>query len=480
MYIGIDLGTSGLKAVLVNDEQAIIAESHAALSLMRNHEGWSEQNPADWIRAAEQAFNDLAASFNLSCVKAIGLSGQMHGTVFLDKDDKVLRPAILWNDTRSYQEARNLDAEPDFRNLSGNIVFPGFAAPKAVWLSRHEPHIWKRVSKILLPKDYLRLWLSGEYVSEMSDASGTSWFNPATRNWSGELLEKTGLELANMPRLVEGSEVSAQLRGDIADRWGFSKAVIIAGGGGDNAASAIGMGVIKQGEAFVSLGTSGVLFAATNTYRAAPQTAVHSFCHALPQRWHQMGVILSCSDALNWFAALVGRSAQELTNSLGGVTAPGKTLFLPYLGGERTPLNSATIRGAFWGLEHSTDQRAATKAVLEGVSFALRDCQEALAASGTHLESLIAVGGGSRSIAWLDILANVLNYPIKVPVAGDYGAAFGAARLAMMALTGARAEDIASGPEVAREITPKPELKEAFDLAYERYKQARDAIGVYK
>lgn len=475
MYIGLDLGTSGLKGILMDDTQSVLAEASAALAVSRPAEGWSEQSAADWIAAAETVLDALARQVSLAGVTAIGLSGQMHGATLLDSADEVLRPCILWNDTRSHAEAAELDDDPMFRRISGNIVFPGFTAPKLNWVRQHERALWDRVAKVLLPKDYLRLWLTGEHVAEMSDAAGTSWLDTGARDWSDDLLMATGLTRQHMPRLVEGSAVSGQLRAALAARWGLPSGVVIAGGGGDNAASGVGVGVVKAGDAFVSLGTSGVLFAANDGYQPAPETAVHTFCHALPGTWHQMGVILAASDALNWYGRFVDRDAAALTGELAGVQAPGKTLFLPYLGGERTPLNDAAIRGAFFGLEHATDRAAGTRAVLEGVTFAIRDCRDALAATGTRLERLIAVGGGSRSDYWLTAIATALNVPVMLPKAGDFGGAFGAARLAMMAATGAGTE-IATLPPIARVIEPDNALLDAFDAGHARYRAAQSAL----
>lgn len=474
MYIGLDLGTSGLKGILIDDAQTVLAEASAPLSVSRPHDGWSEQAPADWIGAAEKVLGELAGH-GLGQVRGIGLSGQMHGATLLDAADDVLRPCILWNDTRAHAEAAELDADPRFRALSGNIVFPGFTAPKLVWVARHEPEIFARVAKVLLPKDYLRLWLTGEHVAEMSDAAGTSWLDTAKRDWSDELLAASGMRRGQMPRLVEGSEVSGALRPELAARFGMAKGVVVAGGGGDNAASGIGVGVVKAGQAFVSLGTSGVLFAANDGYQPDAATAVHTFCHALPGTWHQMGVILAATDALNWFSKLTGASAQDLTANLGALKAPGKTRFLPYLGGERTPLNDAAIRGAFIGLEHATDREAATRAVLEGVTFAIADCRDALAATGTRIESLLAVGGGSRSRYWCEAIATALNTPVSLPVAGDFGGAFGAARLALMAATGAGAE-VATQPTISAVIEPVSALRAAFDEGHARHRAAQAAI----
>ena len=474
MYIGLDLGTSGLKGILIDADQKVLAEATAPLTVQRPHDGWSEQSPDSWITAAEAVLDKLSAH-GLGAVRGIGLSGHMHGAALLDAADDVLRPCILWNDTRSHVEAAEMDGDPLFRRVTGNIVFPGFTAPKLAWVQKHEPAIWAKVAKVLLPKDYLRLWLTGDHVGEMSDAAGTAWFDTGRRDWSEDLLSATGLTRAQMPRLVEGSAVSGQLRSELASRWSLPAGVVVAGGGGDNAAAGVGVGVVKAGQAFVSLGTSGVLFAANNGYQPDPATAVHTFCHALPNTWHQMGVVLAATDALNWYAGLVGQSAGTLTGELGALQSPGKALFLPYLGGERTPLNDAAIRGAFLGLEHQTDRAAGTRAVLEGVTFAFRDSRDALAATGTKLESLLAVGGGAKSDYWLKAIATALDCPVLVPAAGDFGGALGAARLGMMAATGAGAE-IATMPPIARTIDPDPKLTAAFDVGHARYRAAAAAI----
>ncbi len=474
MFIGLDLGTSGLKGILINDAQQVLAEASAPLTVSRPADGWSEQAPADWIAAAEAVMAELSRHA-MGKVRGIGLSGHMHGATLLDSADQVLRPCILWNDTRSFAEAATMDADPQFRAVSGNIVFPGFTAPKLAWVRAYEPEIWDRIAKILLPKDYLRLWLTGEHVAEMSDAAGTSWLDTGARDWSDALLAATGLSRSQMPRLVEGAAVSGQVRADLALRWGLGAGVVVAGGGGDNAASGVGVGVVRAGDAFVSLGTSGVLFAANDGYQPDPATAVHTFCHALPGTWHQMGVILAATDALNWYGRFVGQDAASLTGSLGPLAAPGKTLFLPYLGGERTPLNSASVRGGFLGLEHATDRDAGTRAVLEGVTFAIRDCRDALAATGTRINRLLAVGGGSRSQYWLQAIATALNVPVDLPVAGDFGGAFGAARLAIMAATGAGAE-VASRPTIAQVIEPVAALTDAFDAAHHRFRIGQSAI----
>lgn len=475
MFIGLDLGTSSVKGVVIDIDQSLLAEAVAPLQVQRSHPGWSEQRPADWLSAAADVMDDLSAKLDLRKVRGIGLSGQMHGAVLLDKADDVLRPCILWNDTRSHEEAAGMDADPDWRSMSGNIVFPGFTAPKVSWVKTHEPRIFEKLAHVLLPKDYIRFWLTGEMASDMSDSAGTCWLDTGARDWSDTLLQRSGLSRAQMPRLVEGSAVSGTLRAELASRWGMSKSVVVAGGAGDNAASAVGVGVVNAGDAFVSLGTSGVLFASSVAYRPDPATAIHTFCHALPDTWHQMGVILSAADALEWYARLTNRDAAELTANLGSLQAPGQALFLPYLGGERTPHNDARIRASLTGIDHLLDVAAGTRAVLEGVTHAFRDSFDALSATGTRIERLIAVGGGSRSEYWLHAIATSLDIPVEVPVGGDFGAAFGAARLGMMAATGAGRE-IATPPDVDHIVQPDRALTQAFADAHTRYRATYTAL----
>ena len=479
MYLGLDLGTSGVKAMLIDGNQKIIGSANGDLDVSRPHSGWSEQDPAHWIRATEEAVAGLKAAHpkELAAVRGIGLSGQMHGATLLDADDKVLRPCILWNDTRSYHEAAALDANPRFRALTGNIVFPGFTAPKLAWVAKHEPDVFAKVRWVLLPKDYLRLWLTGEHMSEMSDSAGTSWLDTGKRKWSSELLAATNLDEKQMPTLVEGTEVAGKLRGELASKWGIGGDVVVAGGAGDNAASACGMGTVSHGAAFVSLGTSGVLFAANGSYLPKPESAVHAFCHALPNTWHQMGVILSATDALNWHSSVTGKSAADLTGELGEtLKAPSSVTFLPYLSGERTPHNDATIRGAFIGLGHESGRVVLTQAVLEGVAFAIRDNLEALRSAGTDIARVTAIGGGSRSRYWLASIATALDVPVDLPADGDFGAAFGAARLGLIAATGADPVAVCTPPRTAGTIEPVASLSDAYADAYKRYRALYPAI----
>jgi len=344
------------------------------------------------------------------------------------------------------------------------------------WVRENEAGIFDRLAKVLLPKDYVRLWLTGEHVSDMSDSSGTGWLNIGTRQWSSELLSACQLDESQMPALVEGSEVSGTLRPELAQRWGMSSTVVIAGSAGDNAASACGMGTISPGNAFLSLGTSGVLFAANESFRPNAASAIHTFCHALPGRWHQMGVILAATDALNWLSSVTAQSPADLAKALEGQPVrPSDITFLPYLGGERTPHNDAQARGAFIGLGHSSDPLELTRAVLQGVAFAFRDSVDALASSGTELSRTMAIGGGSRSNYWLQLLAQIINIPLDVPADGDYGASLGAARLGMIAAQDADPASICTEPPVARTVEPTGNTGD-FDDAFERYQKSYAAL----
>ena len=479
MYLGLDLGTSGLKAVLMDEAGLVIASADADYPLAHPAAGWSEQDPDDWIAGADRAVGRLAETHprELAAVRGIGLSGQMHGAVCLGADGRPLRPAILWNDSRAHAEAAELDAAPGVRDLAGNIIFPGFTAPKLMWLARHEPETFAAVRRVLLPKDYLRLWLTGEAASEMSDAAGTGWLDVGARAWSDRLLDASGMSAGPMPRLVEGSEPAGRLRGALASRWGMSGHVTVAGGGADNAASACATGALAEGQGFVSIGTSGVVLLARGRFAPAPETTVHSFCHAVPDRWYQMGVMLAATDCLNWLSAITGAGPATLTGELGAAPAmPGTLTFLPYLSGERTPHNDSRIRGGFLNLDIGHTRADMTRAVLEGVSFGLRDSLEALRGAGARPERLLAIGGGAASEYWLALLAGVLNLPLDVPEAGEQGAALGAARLGRLAATGEPPEAVLTPPPIARTVAPDPQLAAACDDAWRRFATLYPAI----
>ena len=476
MYLGLDLGTSSVKAALFDADQRLIAQASQPLQVSRPHPGWSEQDPEAWWRATEAAVDAVAAQASLAGLRGIGLSGQMHGAVLLDAGDRVMRPAILWNDGRAGAECAALEAAfPRLREVAGNIAMAGFTAPKLAWVARHEPAIFEHVSTVLLPKDYLRFRLTGHHVSEMSDASGTLWLDVAARDWSDDLLEATGLNRGQMPRLVEGSETSGELRPQLARRWGATGPVAVAGGAGDNAAAACGVGVVTPGSAFVSLGTSGVLFVSNARFSPNTDGAVHAFCHAIPGTWHQMGVILAAADSLEWLSRIAGRPARDLAGAV-RLDRPSEVTFLPYLSGERTPHNDPGARGAFVGLSQSDGPEDLAQAVMEGVAYAFADCQRVLAAAGTDFADALVVGGGSRSETWLRIIASVLDRPLRLAADSDIGAALGAARLALCAAEGADPTQVCAAPPTVKVVEPDPALVEAYRDGYARYRALYPAI----
>ncbi|HTJ57494.1 MAG TPA: xylulokinase [Devosiaceae bacterium] len=480
-FLGIDVGTSGVKAMLIDDNGKPLGDATApSKEPVRPQPGWSEQDPADWWNAVLAAVDQLAQSHpaELAAVTGIGLSGHMHGATLLGSNDEVLRPCILWNDGRSFAECAEMEAAcPELRKIAGNIAMPGFTAPKIAWVRKHEPEIYEKIKKVLLPKAYVRLLMTGEHVEEMSDAAGTLWLDVGKRDWSDTLLAVTGLARSHMPRLVEGSAVSAELKPELKQRWGMQGRIVVAGGGGDNAASACGIGAIRPGEGFVSIGTSGVLFVSNDRFRPNTEGAVHAFCHAIPNTWHQMGVILSATDSLNWLSSVTGQKQAELSQKAEATyKGPGEEIFLPYLSGERTPHNNANARGAFVGLSHLSDPARLAQAVMEGVAFAFRDCQRVLTDAGTKIDTLLAVGGGSRSPLWLKLIASNLNMEIALPEDGDFGGALGAARLGLCAATGRSPEEVMTMPGIKTVIKPDPALIEPYNQQYARYRALYPAI----
>lgn len=476
MFLGIDIGTSGVKAVLLGAKGHIIAQASSALTVQRPHPLWSEQDPADWWNATQAAVLALPADLRAR-VEAVGLAGQMHGATLLGADDRPLRPAILWNDGRSHAECAALEAAvPDLRAISGNIAMPGFTAPKLAWVRAHEPEIFAATRSVLLPKDYVRLLMTGEKISDMSDSAGTLWLDVGRRDWSDELLAATGLDRPHMPRLVEGSAIGGTLLPEVAARWGMAS-VPVAGGAGDNAAGAVGVGVVRDGDALLSLGTSGVIFVATDRLRANPGGAVHAFCHCLPGLWHQMSVHLSAAVCLDWAAAMMHLTVPDLLAAAEAEGADqGNELFLPYLSGERTPHNDPHVRGAFLGLGHDSSPGRMAAAVLEGVAFAHADGLAALQAVGTRIESLSVIGGGARSAWWGRIFASALDVQLDYLDGGEVGPALGAARLAQIAATGADPASICTRPPVRESITPDPELAERLAPKLARFRAAYSAI----
>ncbi len=458
MFLGIDIGTSGVKAALIDEDGALIEQASAPLGVQRPQPLYSEQDPLEWWRATGQAVSALNAMRRRQ-VRAVGVAGQMHGATLLGEGDKVLRPAILWNDGRSGEQCAELEAaEPRAREITANVAQSGFTAPKLMWVRRHEPEIFAAISSVLLPKDYVRLRMTGVKASDVSDSAGTLWLDVGARRWSPEMLAATGLSGTQMPELFEGTEPTGHLLPEIAAEWGM-EAVSVAAGAGDNAAAAIGVGVIRDGDAFLSLGTSGVSFVATDALRPRPARGLHAFCHALPGKWHQMSVMLSAAACLDWAASLLGfADVPALLAEAERASGPGPTIFLPYLAGERTPYADPHAMGVLFGLTASTSRAEVARAVLDGVAMGLRDGIDVIVEAGTRVDAFTLVGGGSRSAFWGRLIASALDRPIVTREGGEVGPALGAARLARIAAGAASIEEACQAPPVTASIEPEADL----------------------
>jgi xylulokinase len=472
-FLGIDIGTSAVKAVLVDERQSVVGDAAAPLATSHPRPGWSEQDPEDWWRAVEIVVGSIrtAAPSAFRDIGAIGLSGQMHGAVLLDANHAVIRPAMLWNDGRAVEECAEFERNvPGLARIAGVTAMPGFTAPKLLWLKRHEPAAFARMRRILPAKDYVRLRLTGEFATDMSDAAGTLFLDEARRDWSAPMLAACGLGRDSLPRLLEGSAPSGVLRPALREAWGIERAAMVAAGAGDAAAGAIGLGAIDEGDSFVSLGTSAQFFVTRESYRPKPERLVHAFAHALPGRWFEMAALLNGASPLGWLARLLGEG--DIDALVDRVAArfrgPSPLLFLPYLSGERTPLNDPEARGVFAGLDAASDSVDLVQAVLEGVAFSLVDARDAL---GWHGEGpLPVIGGGARNRFWLRLIASALGVPVGRVAGADKGPAFGAARLARLALTGEASADVCVKPPLTETIEPEPALHRAYGERIEAFR----------
>ena len=478
--LGIDIGTSGVKVALIDHASSggerVIGTANQSLTVQRPRPGWSEQDPESWWKATLACGDALSASHRdaMRACSAIGLSGQMHGATLLDAVGEVLRPCMLWNDGRSGPQCAELERLwPDSRRVTGNLAMPGFTAPKLLWVREHERAVFDRVATVLLPKAFVRWKLCGELIEEMSDASGTLWLDVGTRRWSEEALDACGMNIRQMPRLVEGSEPAGSLRDELARRWGMSAQVMIAGGAGDNAAGAVAVGAVHAGDAFVSLGTSGVIWCTTAGFAPNTDGAVHAFCHAVPDTWHQMGVLLNAASCLTWWGSVTGQSEGALLAEL-SPDATTAACFAPYLSGERTPHNDTDVRAGFAMLDASHTRADMTQAVLEGVCYAMRDAQQALAGAGTRIAEADLLGGGARSPHWCQLMADVLNIPLHAVMQSEIGCAVGAARLAAIALRGgehASVSEIATRPVRLATYEPRADRVAHHAARYAQWQQ---------
>jgi xylulokinase len=468
--VGLDVGTTGVKAVAITPEGEVLARAERGYPLSTPRSGWSEQDPEDWWLAAEAALAEVSGTYD---VAGIGLSGQMHGLVALDGENRVLRPAILWNDQRTGAECAEIErllGLPRLIELTGNRALPGFTAPKLLWLRTHEPDSYARIRRICLPKDHVRLRLTGSWAIDVADASGTLLLDVAGRHWSDAVLEALDIPSDWLPPVLESPEVSGVTRGGAP----------VAAGAGDCAAAALGVGVDRPGPASIVLGTSGVVFAALPAYHPDEQARVHVFCHAVPGEWHAMGVMLSAAGSLQWLRDAIAPevSFDELVDGA-GQWAPGVDglLFLPYLQGERTPHADPRARGAFVGLDLRHDRGALVRAVLEGVAFALRDSLDLLEGLGVEVTSARVSGGGARSELWLRICASVLGVPIERTVVQE-GSAFGAALLGGVAggIFADVHEAVAAAVRTRDVVEPESSWSDAYEELLPRYRALYPAL----
>ncbi len=480
MFLGLDCGTSGLKALLVDESGAAVAAATRVYLPDRPRPGWSEQDPEVWRSAMAEAIAELraAAPAALGALKAIGFSGQMHGAVLIDGSDRPARRAILHNDGRAHEEAAELARDyPHLAGVVGVKPMPGFTGPKLLWLARNEPELRVRIDCVLAPKDYLRLTLTGERGTDMSDAAGQWLLDEAVRLWSADAIAACGAAPEWTPRLHEGSDAVGTVRPAVAQALGLPSGVVVAAGGGDAAVGAVGLGAIAPGEAFISLGTATQLIVATERYLCAPERLVHGFAHALPDRWYAMAAMLNGAGALAFAARLLGSTPDALEREAAdGYRGPGGLVFLPYLSGERTPLDDPFARGVLFGMSETTSSVDVARAVMEGVALTLAEARDALAAAGAPIQRVGLIGGGAKSALWTRMIAAATGFTVARMKGGETGPAYGAARLARLAATGEAPEALCKPPEVADVTESDPALAEGFARQRERFKALYGAL----
>lgn len=469
-FIGIDLGTSAVKLLLVGADGGILNSITKTYSVSYPQSGWSEQNPEDWLNAVERGIEELISAVDPKSIKGISFGGQMHGLVVLDRDDNVIRPCILWNDGRTEKQTAYLNKVIGRRNLSehtANIAFAGFTAPKILWLKENEPQNFARISKIMLPKDYIAYKLTGSFCTDYSDASGTLLLDVKNGDWSAYMCDICGVKREQLPELKQSFERTGYLKNDYAKRWNMGE-VTVAAGAGDNAAAAIGTGTVNDGDCTISLGTSGTVFISQDNFSVDKHNALHSFCHA-NGKYHLMGCILSAASCNSWWMESILKTNDFASEQQGLQAKFGKNdiYFLPYLMGERSPHNDVNARGAFIGMRPDTARGDMTLAVLEGVAFALRDCIEVARANGLNINKAKLCGGGARSALWQQIIANVCNVEVEIPLVEE-GPAYGGAMLAMVACGAYKTVEAAASALISIKSAIKPDARIA-EMYQQRY-----------
>lgn len=478
MFIGIDIGTTATKAILIDDAQTIIASGSHTYEFTSRIEGYAEQHPQLWIDAVQSCLSQIREknSKGFSATIRIGLSGQMHSLVALDSANQPIKPAMLWNDSRGQAEADLLAKQiPNIEEISGAAAMPSFSASKFLWMRNHERELFDKIKHIALPKDMVRLWLTGVLATDHSDAAGTQLYDQRQRKWSDAICDVIGIEKSALPAIFESHESAGKLRTEITASLGLSSDCEVVIGGADTAAGALGLGVVSPGDSFITLGTSAILATITNGYLPTSRGFLHNFAHCLPDRYYRMGAMLNGASALAWAARLVG--AEDIGKLLSAVEVrykgPSRVMFIPYLNGERTPHNNAELRGALLGLDSASDKLDIAQAVIEGVSFCLRDAMLALELDVTKLGAIGFIGGGARSPFWTKILASVLNVQLAKYEGADLWPALGAARLAMLASNFDQLKAIAAKPKIESIVRPDEALAAAYAARHRIYQSAR-------
>ena len=480
-YIGIDLGTSSVKLLLTDAKESILSEVSESYDVSYPKAGWTEQSPELWLKAVENAIPRLLEGQDAESVKGISFGGQMHGLVILDKNDEVIRPCILWNDGRTEKETEYLNTvlgKEKLSSFTGNIAFAGFTAPKILWIKENEPENFAKIKKIMLPKDYIAYMLSGCFATDLSDASGMLLLDVKNRCWSREMCEICGIREEQLPSLYESYEVIGKIKPSVAEKFGLASDVKIIIGAGDNAAAAVGTGAVGDGDCNISLGTSGTVFIASDNFSVDGRNALHSFCHA-SGKWHLMGCILSAASCRKWWLEdILGdddyvASDKETEECKDG----GGVYFIPYLSGERSPHNDVNIRGAFFGLSATTTRAEMSRSIMEGVAFAIRDCLEVARGNGVSPKSTTLCGGGAKSHIWRQIMADVLNIPVRI-LNTEQGPSFGAAILAAVGCGEYKSVKEAAEKitKVSETVKPRPESVEKYERKYRVFRQLYPAI----
>ena len=480
LYIGIDLGTSAVKLLLMDGNGEIKKIVSKEYPLFFPHPGWSEQNPEDWFEQSMNGLKELTAECDKSQIAGISFGGQMHGLVVLDEEDNVIRPAILWNDGRTGEETEYLNTVVGKETLSkytANIAFAGFTAPKILWMKRHEPERFQKIKKIMLPKDYLAYRLCGTFCTDVSDASGMLLMDVKHKCWSKEMLEICSITEEQLPKLYESYEVVGSLKKNIAEELGMTEEVKVIAGAGDNAAAAVGTGTVGEGMCNISLGTSGTIFISSKKFKVDENNALHSFAHA-DGNYHLMGCMLSAASCNKWWSEEILKTT-DFVNEQAGITKLGENnvFYLPYLMGERSPHNDPKVRAAFIGMSMDTTREEMTQAVLEGVAFGLRDSLEVARSLGINIARTKICGGGAKSPLWKKIIANVMNIKVEV-IESEEGPALGAAMLAAVGCGEYLDVETATKQFVKTidTVEPEKELVEKYEERYQKFKNIYPAV----